>query len=37
VKVAARHAIIADQLLKPQEELVLARIARALGVDPDDL
>lgn len=37
VKVAARHAIIADQALKPQEDLVLARIARALGVSPDDL
>ncbi len=34
VKVAARQAVIADQKLKPQEELVLARIARALGVDP---
>lgn len=37
VKVAARQAVIADQLLKPQEDLVLVRIARALGVEPDDL
>jgi tellurite resistance protein len=34
VKVAARQAVIADEKLKPQEELVLGRIARALGVDP---
>lgn len=34
VKVAARQAVIADQKLKPQEEVVLGRIARALGVDP---
>ena len=33
VKVAARQAVIADQVIKPQEEIVLARIARALGVD----
>jgi len=32
VKIAARHAIIADQHLKPQEELALSRIARALGL-----
>ncbi len=37
VKVAARQAIIADQILKPQEDLVLARIAGALGLDPDAL
>ncbi|NWG92576.1 MAG: tellurite resistance TerB family protein [Parvularculaceae bacterium] len=37
VKVAARHAVIADQALKPQEDLALARLARALGVDPKDL
>lgn len=37
VKAAARHAIVADERLKPQEEFVLERIARALGVDPDDL
>jgi tellurite resistance protein len=37
VKVAARHAVIADQVLKPQEDLALARVARALGVDPEDL
>ncbi len=36
VKLAARNAVIADQLLRPQEEIVLARIARALGLDPDD-
>jgi tellurite resistance protein len=35
IKVAARQAVIADQKLKPQEELILGRIARALGVDPD--
>lgn len=37
VKMAARHAIIADQKLKPQEELILARIARALGIGADAL
>lgn len=37
VKVAARQAIIADQILKPQEDLMLARIARALGLPPDAL
>ena len=37
VKIAARHAVIADHKLKPQEELVLARIASALGVDPGEL
>jgi tellurite resistance protein len=37
LKVAARHAVIADQALKPQEDLALARIARALGIDPEDL
>lgn len=35
-KIAARHAVIADDFLKPQEEVALGRIARALGVDPDD-
>lgn len=34
VKVAARHAVIADQAIKPQEETVMGRLARALGVDP---
>lgn len=37
VKLAARHAVIADQQLKPQEEFILARIARALGVSAEDL
>lgn len=37
IKVAARHAIVADQLIKPQEELVLARIAGALGLAADEL
>lgn len=37
VKVAARHAIIADQRLKPQEDLALARLAGALGIDADEL
>lgn len=37
VKIAARNAIIADQVLKPQEDLALARIARALGLAPGDL
>lgn len=37
VKIAARHAVIADQKLKPQEEIALARIARALGVPVEDL
>lgn len=37
VKMAARHAVIADQKLKPQEELILSRIARALGIAPGEL
>ncbi len=37
VKLAVRHAIIADQKLKPQEDLVIARIAHALGVTDGDL
>ncbi len=37
VRIAAQHAIIADQVVKPQEELELERIARALGVDPGTL
>ncbi|MFN3960159.1 MAG: TerB family tellurite resistance protein [Parvularculaceae bacterium] len=37
VKLAARHAVVADQKLKPQEETVLARIACALGIDPEAL
>ncbi len=37
VKLAARHAVVADQKLKPQEDLVLTRIARALGLDPSEL
>ena len=37
IKVAARQAVIADQMIKPQEDLVLQRIARALGLDADDL
>lgn len=37
IKVAARQAIVADQVIKPQEELVLARIARALGLGADEL
>lgn len=37
VKIAARHAVIADQKLKPQEEIILARIARALGIAAEEL
>jgi len=37
VKLAARHAVVADQKLKPQEEALLARIALALGLDADEL
>jgi len=37
VKVAARQAVIADQVIKPQEEIVLARIARALGLAADEI
>lgn len=37
VKLAARHAVVADQKLKPQEEALLARIARALGLDAGEL
>jgi tellurite resistance protein len=37
VREAARQAIIADQELKPQEDLALSRIARALGIAPEDL
>jgi tellurite resistance protein len=37
VKLAARHAVVADQRLKPQEDLALARIACALGIAADDL
>ncbi len=37
IKVAARQAVIADQAIKPQEDLVLARIARALGLKAEDL
>ena len=37
VKLAARHAVVADQKLKAQEDLVLTRIARALGLDPSEL
>lgn len=37
IKVAARQAVIADQMIKPQEDLVLKRIARALGLKADDL
>lgn len=37
VKLAARHAVVADQKLKPQEDFVLARIARALDLDPSEL
>ncbi|MDZ7628772.1 MAG: hypothetical protein U5J99_10270 [Parvularculaceae bacterium] len=37
VKSAARNAIIADQKLKPQEELILVRIARALGIPAEEL
>ena len=37
IMVAARHAVIADQVLKPQEELALGRIAGALGLSAGDL
>lgn len=37
IKVAARHAVIADQVIREQEELVLHRIASALGLSKDDL
>jgi tellurite resistance protein len=33
VKVAARLAIVADQEIQPQEEIVLEQIAGALGLD----
>jgi len=36
VRIASRQAVIADQALKPQEEAMLARIARALGLDPKE-
>lgn len=34
VKVSARGAIVADHVLSPQEELMLDRIAAALGLEP---
>ena len=34
---AARCAIVADQKVQPQEELVLARIADALGLDQGEI
>lgn len=37
IKVAARQAVVADQVIKPQEDLVLARIAGALGLGADHL
>jgi len=37
VREAARQAVIADQELQPQEDLALARIARALGIAPETL
>jgi tellurite resistance protein len=37
VKIAARQAVIADREIKPQEEVVLARIAEALGVSAKEL
>lgn len=37
IKIAARQAVIADQVIKSQEDLVLARIARALGIGAEDL
>ncbi len=37
VKAAARHAIIADHKLKPQEDIALARIAKALGLKDGEL
>jgi tellurite resistance protein len=37
VKLAARHAVVADLSLRPQEEIVLARVARALGLEPGEL
>jgi tellurite resistance protein len=37
IKIAARHAVVADQQLKPQEEIALGRIARALGVPAEEL
>ena len=37
IKVGARQAVIADQVIEPQEDLVLARIARALGLKADEL
>jgi tellurite resistance protein len=37
VKVAARQAVIADQKLKPQEDITLSRIAGALGISAEDL
>ena len=37
IKMAARQAIIADQAIKPQEDIVLARIASALGLRAGEL
>lgn len=37
IKVAARQAVIADQVIKSQEDFVLARIALSLGLKTEDL
>ena len=37
VREAARQAVVADQELKPQEDLALSRIARALAISPEEL
>lgn len=37
IEVAAQQAIVADQIIKPQEETILKRIAGALGLTTDDL
>ncbi len=37
IKTAARQAVVADREIKPQEEVVLERIAAALGVTAAEL
>jgi tellurite resistance protein len=37
IKVAAQQAVVADHIIKPQEETMLARIAAALGLTGEDL
>ncbi|MEZ5895122.1 MAG: TerB family tellurite resistance protein [Parvularculaceae bacterium] len=37
IKTAARQAVVADRAIKPQEEIVLGRIAAALGIAAAEL